>query len=165
MKSWEIWQWEKPGVLGNKLLFPFAWVVGMVSHRHSCKGIFTPWFKTLFNPEWMKDLRFINSNFHVFCILCHFYVDVSGHGKGTIDKYASAEKHRSNRQTIGASPLKTFFGEATLPQNEKNLYCQWGGVWKNKIHSENVPAPLSVQTRGLHKRKRSEYFGGDQCFW
>lgn len=46
-------------------------------------------------------------------------MDVSTKGKGAIEKHASTDKHKSHRRAAGTSSLKSFFREATSPQDDK----------------------------------------------
>ncbi len=80
-------------------------------------------WQTSFNPEWTKEHEFISKSsrdaFHGCCTLCHCEVDVSSQGKAAIGRHASTEKHKSNRWAAGTSSLRSFFREATSPQNDK----------------------------------------------
>lgn len=164
MKSWGKWKWEKPCVLWNKLLFPFAWVGGMVSHRHSCKRIFSSWLKIyLILNEWkIFDLSAATSDFFAYNIISmSTYVAME---KVTLTNMWAQKNYRSNKQTTGASPLESFFGKLSCHKMKKKICIANEIAWgKNKIHSKKVPASVSIQILGLHKRQIFEYSGGDQC--
>ncbi|MEQ2281730.1 hypothetical protein AMECASPLE_033492 [Ameca splendens] len=79
--------------------------------------------KTKFIPEWTKEYGFISKSreddCYAYCTLCRCDVDVSSKGKGSINRYASTDKHRSNNRNAGTSSNVPFFHEATSPQDDK----------------------------------------------